>query len=153
MKVILFKKRKWNLSDFFISLGTGDNQFTHAGIVFNDFNIVFESSGFKGGVVAYRNLNQLKNKKYYVYDLGELGEDLKSNAINLIGTKYDFWGILFFIFNKHDKNKLYCFEFVAKILKQIGGLKNDVNLVEDGSISGVDIKKILEKNGFKKTEH
>lgn len=147
MKIVFFKKRKFSITDQLISIGTGDEDYSHVGIVFNNSDVIFESSGKKGGVLAYRRLSGLK-RPVVIYDLGEVGESLKDFAIELIGIKYDWAGVIFFIFNRQQKKKLYCFELVAKVLAQIEEFKDDIRLVRDGSVSGKDIEKILQKHGF-----
>lgn len=116
----------------------------HAAMMFPEIagEVLFEASGFKGQVLAYRQLSDLKDKKLILLDF-EIDNPAGFNwALKKIGTKYDYKGFLLWALNRQVKGKVYCFEYAANIMRFDSKMESYVKTIKDGSISGQDLFKI-----------
>lgn len=121
-----------------------NTDFRHAAIMFPEIagDVLFEASGFKGQVLAYRKLSDLKKKQLVLLDF-EIDNDVCFNwALKKIGTKYDFKGFFLWALNRQVRGKVYCFEYAANIMRFDSKMESYVKTIKDGSISGQDLFKI-----------
>lgn len=149
-EILLFVPKKENLLDKIVKFITNQN-YRHAGICFPDEfgDLIFEASGWKGKVLAERRVSDLKDVIIETYPV-ELDYFCFGKSKQLLGTRYDYKGFLLFMVNKEAKKKLYCFEYILEILKGDSQIGPYAKLVNDGSISGRDIKNLV--TGILKSE-
>lgn len=142
-EILLFVPKKENLLDKIVKFITNQN-YRHAGICFPDEfgDLILEASGWKGKVLAERRVSDLKDVIVETYPV-ELDYFCFSKAKRLLGTKYDYKGFFLWALNREAKKKLYCFEFILEILKGDSQIGPFAKLVNDGSISGRDIKNLV----------
>lgn len=121
-----------------------NTDYDHAAMMFPSVagDVLFEASGWKGQVLAYRKFSDIKDRKVQVLKF-QLDNDMAFNqALYKIGTPYDYKGFVLWWLNRQTANKVYCFEYIASILRLDSQLESYVKTIRDGSISGFDLYKI-----------
>ncbi|MFZ9921982.1 MAG: hypothetical protein ACO3E4_03625 [Candidatus Nanopelagicaceae bacterium] len=149
-EILLFVPKNENLLDKLVKFITNQN-YRHAGICFpNEFgDLILEASGWKGKVLAERRVSDLKNIIIETYPV-DLDFFCFWKAKEFLGTRYDYKGFFLWALNREAKKKLYCFEYILEILKCDSQIGPYAKLVNDGSISGRDIKNLV--TGILKSE-
>lgn len=144
VEVILVKTQERKLLDRAVQFFT-NTDIRHAAIMFPELagDVLFEASGQKKGVLAYRKFTDLKDCKLVKASFDIDDDACFKYALEKIGTKYDFRGFLLWFLNRQTKGKLYCFEYIANILKFDSKLASYVKTIKDGSVSGQDILKLV----------
>lgn len=122
-----------------------NTDYDHAAMMFPEISgdVLFEASGYKGQVLAYRKLSDIKKRNIKILNF-EIDNDVAFNwALKKIGTKYDYLGFFLWMLNRQTKGKVYCFEYMANILRFDSKLESYINAIKDGSVSGQDLYKVL----------
>lgn len=149
INIVLFHNNPKSLRDRVVNYFTGD-KFRHAAIMFPDVtgDLMFEATGSKNQALAYRRFASLKNCKVTVLTLNDLNEkNILTRAVEKIGTRYDWKGILLWWRNQQVPGAVYCFEYIATVLSSgSSGIRNQIQLIRDGSVSGLDIYKVALQN-------
>lgn len=142
VRIVLVKTNK-SFLDKAVKFFT-NTDYRHAAIMFPEITgeVLFEASGFKRQVLAYRKLSDLKNSKIEILSFDIDNPEGFDWALNKIGSKYDYKGFFLWSLNRQVRGKLYCFEYIANIMKFDSQLKSYVQTIKDGSISGLDIYKL-----------
>ena len=108
--------------------------YSHAAIEID--NILYDSSETRGNFGKSEIIN--KNRKFICYEVeGDLSVWLES----MKGKKYDWSGVIGWIFNVNDRDRFYCFEAVYDALAYLGLTEYTTDRV-----SSKDIIKILKDN-------
>lgn len=142
VKMVLFKTNKSAVGKTIKFFTNTD--YDHAAMMFPGIagDVLFEASGWKRQVLAYRKFSDIKDREVQVLTF-EIDNDKAFNwALEKIGTKYDYKGFLLWWLNRQTKGKLYCFEYIANILRFDSQLESYVRTIKDGSVSGFDLYKI-----------
>lgn len=121
MKVVLFKKKWYSPISWAISLIT-KSKFVHAGVIFPGHfnNIVVDSSESRGYVGTSKPIERWGKRKIMVFDVPDTDGKCFRKAINLMGVKYDYFGVAFWVLKLNEKKNLHCAEFVLKLLGALG---------------------------------
>jgi len=152
MKVVLFKRKTFSPVSWAISWVT-KSKYVHAGVLFWEHlgDLIVDSSESRGYVGTHKPLKEFGRREVLIYNIPGEHKEALEEAKRLMGTRYDWDGIWGWIFKKHNKKKLYCFEFVLKLLTKIDSTKRAVNIVDiikgrmDGNISAKDIIYVMSK--------
>lgn len=153
MQVVLFRgKDSW--LDKAIKFFT-NTDYRHSAVILDEYGVdaLRESSGSKGGVTISRRLKFRKGSCIRIFDLGALeGDNLRHitqvSLRHLEVTDYDFLGFFLWNLNRQSEKKMYCFEYTAFLLEKLEGdkfkpLRDNIELIKDGSISGQDLENVL----------
>lgn len=150
MKLFLFEGSEQSPLDQTVQFFTGDN-IRHAAMSFEEFTgneLLFEANGWQGKSLAFRDAKKLVNRPATVieFDLPvEIKQKCFQRACSLIPRSYDFLGFFGFPINRENPKKVYCFEYVLKVLIEIPMLTDMSVLVKDGSVSGKDLYKLCQQ--------
>ena len=111
------------------------SRFSHAAVEYN--GVLYDSSETRGdfGVSSV----DLSMRKYKCF---EVDGDLKSWYNRMYGTKYDWKGIVGWVFGFHSKSRFYCFEAAWDAMYDIGLVKEQ----HPDRVSGADILYVFIEN-------
>jgi len=119
MKLAFYKSSKGTKIDKIIDIGTGMYGYSHIELVFSDGMSL--SSSPREGEVRFKEISYDPNTWEYVdIDITEEQERLlRYKSSDLVGKKYDYFGILFWYIipiKKQKNDKWWCSEICAYLL-------------------------------------
>lgn len=134
MQVVLFKSRWYRPKDILISLFTFSN-YVHAGLILSNGENILDASESRGNVDYGKFLSEHESRQIEVYDLGP---NIKAHnyALIMIGSKYDWKGVIGWPFGWNDPKTVYCFEFVLQVMQRFN------------TINGESVAKIFSETGL-----
>lgn len=144
MKVVFLKVRWWNPKEAAIGLVTASN-FCHTAVLLPGESRLLDASESRGDVNFGKRVDEYKNRPVLVYHIPDEDVAAYNYALGMIGTKYDWRGVMGWGFSLNNRRAVYCFEYTLKILaafKKINGTKTKVIFAETKLYSKIDQTRI-----------
>jgi len=112
MKIVLFRTDWRSFFSIVISIVTKEN-YSHAALLYKG-KLYDASEKRKSGAGFGGYLKDYGSRGCEIYDIGKfnINQFLKHNK----GVKYDWEGVFGWLFHKDNPRKLYCYEYVLKLL-------------------------------------